>query len=129
MKKIFCVLLTTAMLFGVVIWSQIFVENTLFETSNKISEIVKQIASQQNINEKSTVEMIENLDDFWTKKEHILCLSINHNDLNRIGEQIKRVKVLAEKNEKENCQCELSVLAFYAESYIHVMDIKFENLL
>lgn len=128
MKKIFSVLLTTLFLLSVVIWSQIYSESTLKETSGKIDYIVEHVANIDDINDKKTIELIDDLDKYWTKKEHILCLSINHNDLNKIGEQIKRVKIFMTSNDKENCQCELSVLAFYAQSYIHVIDTQFENL-
>ncbi|HBB44537.1 MAG TPA: hypothetical protein DCZ34_00220, partial [Clostridiales bacterium] len=41
--------------------------------------------------------IIDDLDSFWTEKEKVLCISINHNDLNRVGEQIKKIKVYIEQ--------------------------------
>lgn len=129
MKKIFWVILIGSLLFGIVIWEQIFVDNTLDILSQKIDDITTEISSIENINTEQIINLSADLDDFWTKKEQILCLFINHNDLSKIGEEIKKVKTYIEQNNKDDCEAELDILKFYADSYRHVMEINIQNLL
>ena len=129
MKKIFWVILITVLMFTVLIWEQIFVDNTLDVLAQKIENIETEISVVENINTEKIIGLSEDLDEFWTKKERILCLFINHNDLSKVGEQIKRMRNYIEQDDKEECETELDVLKFYAESYKHVMEINIQNLL
>lgn len=116
-------------MFTVLIWEQIFVDNTLDVLAQKIENIETEISVVENINTEKIIGLSVDLDDFWTKKERILCLFINHNDLSKVGEQIKRMRNYIEQDDKEECETELDVLKFYAESYKHVMEINIQNLL
>ena len=129
MKKTISVLCVTAILLATIIWAQIYVETTLNYTLKQIEVLSQNISNTNLIATENILNFAKNLDDYWTEKERVLCLVINHNDLNRIGEQIKKVVIYIEQNDKDNCEYELITLKFYAESYQHVMDIKFENLL
>lgn len=95
---------------------------------DKIDYISSIISSTDNINTEEIEIGCNEIDIFWTKRERILCLFINHNDLNKIGEQIKKIKVYVRQNNKENCQYELETLKFYNKSYRHVFEINFQNL-
>ena len=95
----------------------------------KVDALNSKIELIETIDTEDILNLIYEIDDYWTEKERILCLSINHNDLSRVGEQIKRVKVYAEQNQKDDCLCELDVLLFYTESYKHVMEITPQNFL
>ncbi len=127
MKKIISVIIISTLLLGAVVVEQIFVQNTLNNLIEKIETLNAQIENSQNIDGDDFVFAISEMDKFWTEKERILCLSINHNDLNKVGEQIKRVQVYLEQNIKEECLVELNALLFYAESYKHVMEITPQN--
>ena len=129
MNKIFWVITITILLFGIVIWEQIFIDNTLDLLAQKIDKITTEISVVENIKTENIINLSNKLDEFWTNKEKILCLFINHNDLSKVGEQIKKVKVYIEQNSKGDCETELDVLKFYAESYRHVMEINIQNLL
>ena len=128
MNKTVTVIIVTILLVALVVIEQIFVQNTLdtmIERSLMLNETIEYL---ENINTIELNNSIEELDKFWTKKEKILCLSINHNDLNRIGEQIKRVKIYILQNKKNECVVEIEALIFYAKSYKHVMEIDFQNI-
>ena len=129
MKKNVLVCLITALLFAIVILEQIFVDNTLTLLMSKIDNLDYEISNTESINTKKINNLASDLDSFWTNKEKIMCLIINHNDLNKVGEQIKKVKVYVLQNDKNNCVYEIETLKFYAESYKHVMEINLQNLL
>lgn len=129
MKKVLWAIIITILLFAIVIGEQIFVDNTLDTLINKIDIVETSISSTETINKQNIIEICDDLDKFWTEKEKILCLFINHNDLNKVGEQIKKVKIYVEQNRKDDCEYELDTLKFYAESCKHVMEINVQNLL
>ena len=128
MNRIVYVIIITVLLFGVVIFQQVFADSTIDELIARIDSLSLKISEQEQINSDQILEISQNLDEFWTEKEKILCLIISHNDLTKVGEQIKRVNSFIQNNDKENCVVELSTLKFYAESYRHVMEINFQNL-
>ena len=129
MKKIISVLVISAMLLTAVILEQVFVQNTLDTLLAKIETFDAEIQKVSDINSQTLLSLGKDLDEYWTEKEKILCLSINHNDLNKVGEQIKKIVVYVDQNNKDDCIYELEILKFYAKSYKHVMEITPQNLL
>ena len=119
----------TLILIGTIIWAQIVAESTLSETSKKIDSLSANIAIVENISTNEIIESINEIDKFWEQKERLLSIIMNHNDLNRIGEQIKKVIVYINQNDKKNCEYELITLQFYMESYKSVIDIRPEHIL
>lgn len=129
MNKIISVIVISALLLLAVVLEQVYVHDTLNKLLNKIDIFDFAITKTDDINSENIIELCKQMDEFWTENERILCLSINHNDLNNVGEQIKKIKVYVEQNKKDECVYELDILRFYAESYKHVMEINFQNLL
>ena len=129
MKKITWVIIITILLFAIVISEQIFVDNCLNTLDAKIDTIYTTVLAQENVDAENVIKLNDDIDVFWTENEKILCLFINHNDLNKVGEEIKRMKVFASQNNKEDFLNELEVLKFYVQSYRHVMEINIQNLL
>ena len=128
MKKIISVIVISLLLLTSVVFEQVFVHNTLDSLLEKIDVLENEIFDTENINSQKNIDFCIKIDDFWTKKEKILCLSINHNDLNSIGEQIKKVIICTQQNKKDECVYELNILKFYTKSYKHVMEISVQNL-
>ena len=129
MKKITWVIIITILLFAIVISEQIFVDNCLNTLDVKIDAIYSTVLAQENVDAENVIKLNDDIDVFWTENEKILCLFINHNDLNKVGEEIKRMKIFASQNNREDFLNELEVLKFYVQSYRHVMEINIQNLL
>ena len=127
MKKIIVVLVITSILIATVILEQVFVQSTLNSLIEQINIFETAISQTEDINTTKINILIDNIDVFWTEKEQLLCLSINHNDLNQVGEEIKRVKAYVKQNDKKECMIELEALIFFANSYKHVMEITPQN--
>ena len=117
MKKTISVLAVTIILIAMIVWAQVVAENTLLDTTKKIDALYQSISLTENINNDQIVNQANELDKFWEKKERLLSLIMNHNDLNRIGEQIKKVVVYINQNDKKNCEYEIVTLQFYMQSY------------
>jgi cell division protein FtsL len=128
-KKIISVFIITILLLATVIVEQVFIDSTLDELVSRIETLNAQIESAESVDTEELRLSIKNLDEFWTEREKILCITINHNDLSRVGEQIKKVRVYIEENNKDDCVYEIDILYFYATSYKHVMEINIQNIL
>ena len=129
MKKTLWAILITILLFGIVIWEQIYIDNSLNTLIVNVNNVDTKITSSNNIDNDEIIELCNNLDNYWTNKEKVLCLFINHNDLSKVGEQIKKVNMLVLQNKKEECVIELDILKFYANNYSHVMKVNIQNIL
>ena len=101
MKKIISVLVISAMLLTAVILEQVFVQNTLNTLLAKIETFDAKIANVTDIDTQTLINLSTDIDEYWTEKEKILCLSINHNDLNKVGEQIKKIVVYVKQNKRK----------------------------
>ncbi|MBQ0017524.1 MAG: DUF4363 family protein, partial [Clostridiales bacterium] len=99
--------------------------NYLIDESYNINQSIK---NSENINTDELKLQIDNFEESWTQKENLLCLVINHKEIERIGEQITKLKVLIDQNKKEEAEYESSLLYFYAESYEHVINTSFQNI-
>ncbi len=129
MKKIIPVTIITILLITIVIMEQVFVHSTLSSLKEKVEDIDFAVKSNSKIDSENILTDINNLDEYWTSKERILCLSINHNDLNSIGEQIKKIKAYINQDKKEETLLEIELLIFYIDNYRHVMGISPQNIL
>lgn len=129
MKKTISVLIITSVLIATIVWSQIVAESALGDTTKKIYALSESISLTEDISSNQIVNQANELDKFWEQKERLLSIVMNHNDLNRIGEQIKKVVVYVTQNDKKNCEYELVTLQFYMQSYQSVIEIRPEHLL
>ena len=103
MKKAISVLAVTIVLIAMIVWAQVVAESTLENTAKKIDALCESISLTENIATNQIVSQANELDKFWEQKERLLSLIINHNDLNKIGEQIKKIVVYINQNDKKNC--------------------------
>lgn len=129
MKKIITVIAITILVLSSVIAEQFFINSTMTTMIDKISALNLEIYQTENIDNENLKNMIYDLDKYWTTRENILRITMNHNDLVRIGEQIKKVEVYIEQNDKENCVYEAETLEYYAKSYKKVFEVNFENIM
>lgn len=128
MKRIITVLCIAIGMLALIIAEQIFVDNTLNTMIDKINLLSTSVASTENVNTQQLNNMIADIDNYWMEREQWLCLSINHNELSKMGEQIQKVKVYIEQNKKDECVYEVDVLSFYAQSYKHVLQLNLQNI-
>ena len=128
MKKIISVIIIALSLIALVVIEQIYIDTTLNGLIDRTKAIQTSVDTNENINSEQILNSINELDEFWTTNEKILCITINHNDLNKVGEQIKKIKTYIEQNNKDDSEYELDVLLFYAKNYQHIMELNFQNV-
>ena len=128
MKKIISFVFITLLLVGAVIFEQIYLNNTFNELIVRIDNLSQQVELNENIDTLQIKNSVDDLDMFWKNAEQVLCFTINYNDLNRIGEQVQRVKAYIEQNQKDDCVTEIEVLDFYATSFKTIFITNFSNI-
>ena len=129
MKKLISVLIAATLLVVMVVLEQVFIHNTFDNMINKIQALDVEISSAEEIKNTAIEEMVDDIETYWINRENVLCLSMNQNELNKIGEQIKKVKVYVEQNNKDDCVYEIDTLLFYVKSFKRIMEITPQNFL
>lgn len=123
------IIIITLALIALVIVEQVFIDNTFNDLEIFASNLKTDIAEQSEISTENITEQIDNLYNFWNVKESLLCLTINHKDLDKIGEQIDKLKTYILEDNKEYAVYELNVLIFYINSYQNITAVSFKNIL
>ena len=126
--RIWIIILITLSLIGLVIVEQIYVTNTIDFMKAQSNEILETIQTNENINSVDFINKINDLDEKWTKKESTLCLIVNHKDMEKVGEQIQKLKVLIVQNRKEEAEYEANLLVYYVDGYEHFISVTFQNI-
>ena len=129
MKKVISVLIVAVLLIVMVILEQVYIHKTFDNMIEKIDALDTEIANVEKIKTQFIIEKIDDIDAYWLERENIMCLSMNQNELNKIGEQIKKVKVYIEQDNKDDCIYELDTLLFYVKSFKKIMEITPQNFL
>lgn len=127
MRRIVWVLVILASLVTIISLEQINVSDTLSGLENRIQTISTKIESLEQVSNIS--EDVDELSDFWDKRESIICLTYNHKDMEKIGEQIKKLQTYVKLNDKNNSILEFNLLAFHITGYEHLVVTSFQNVL
>lgn len=126
--RIWIIILITFELIGLVVAEQIYVNNTIEYMTTSSMEIYDYIQQNDTINTNELIEKIDSLDTNWTEKENTLCLIVNHRDMEKVGEQIQKLKVLIRQNKKQEAEFEAKLLVYYVDGYEHFIAVTFQNI-
>ena len=128
MKKLIISAIIALLLITVVVLEQVYLNNSFSQLEAKVDVLSQQVSLTENINTEQIQNTIYDLEEYWQNTEKVLCMTINYNDLHRIGEQLQRVKAYIEQNQKDDCVAEIEVLDFYAESFRTIFLTNFSNI-
>lgn len=126
--RIWIIILITLGLISLVVIEQIYVNNTIEYMTTSSMEIYDYIQQNETINTEELIEKIDSLDTNWTEKENTLCLIVNHRDMEKVGEQIQKLKVLIRQNKKQEAEFEAKLLVYYVDGYEHFIAVTFQNI-
>ncbi len=129
MKRWLIVVIVAILLSLTVVFSEIYVSNTLNNILLNISVLQNKIENLEDINSQETILLSTTLDEYWKKREKVICLAYNHKDMEKIGEQATKIKMLVLQNDKKACEYELQILKYYVEGYKDVITCNFQNIL
>ena len=126
--RILIILLLTLLLVGLVTVESIFVHSTIDYLKTESISLQTLIRESENIDTKTLQIKLNEFDEKWMEKENVLCLVINHKDMERVGEQIKKLKTLSRQNDKIQAEQEIDLLVYYISGYDHFAKISFQNI-
>lgn len=126
--RIWIILVLTLLLAGLVATESIFVSNTIEYLKTESTEVETLIKENENINTDLITNKLNEFDEKWTQKENIMCFVINHRDMEKVGEQLKKLKTLAGQNNKQEAEQEIDLLIYYINGYDHFAKFSFQNI-
>ena len=129
MKRWLIVLIVALLLAGGVTFSEIYVNQTLNMVLLDIKLLQKNISQSENINTDLNLQISSKINDYWQKREKVICLGYNHKDMEKIGEQTTKIKTLVIQNDKKACVYELEILEYYVKGYKDLITCNFQNVL
>ena len=128
-KKYFHLVIIIVFLIGCCVSEEIIVTNYLKDIDGQVAEIQAYVKDKDKLNTSEILFMVENLDEDWKNKENILCMIVNHKDIEDIGLEIARLKSNIATSQVEDFNASLSLIRFYAKTYHHVMGTNLYNIL
>ena len=128
-KKYFHLLLIIIFLVGCCLVEEIIVTTYLDDIDQQVSEIQAYVKDKEQLNTNELLFLVENLDDSWSKKEYVLCMLVNHKDIEDIGIEIARLKSNLATSQIEDFNASLSLIRFYTKNYHHIMGTNLYNIL
>lgn len=128
-KKYFHLVIIIVFLIGCCVSEEIIVTNYLKDIDSQVAEIQAYVKDKDKLNTSEILFMVENLDEDWKNKENILCMIVNHKDIEDIGLEIARLKSNIATSQVEDFNASLSLIRFYAKTYHHVMGTNLYNIL
>lgn len=126
--RIAIIILLALGLIGMVIAEQLYVADTLKYMQTETEQIKTTIFENNDINSTFLIEKINALDENWKQRESMLCFIVNHKDMEKVGEQIEKLKVLISQNKKEEAEYEAQLLVYYVDGYEHFIAVTFQNI-
>lgn len=125
MKRTWVIFSLAFVLLILAIIEQVFLDGTLTQLAQKGENL---LASIEQSDVATATTLTQELDDFWEQKEKWVCLVINHEDIEQIGEQILRIKNFLQANQVENARQETKLYLFYVEGCQHLLVSSIQNV-
>ncbi len=128
MKKAIHISIIILFLIGICITEQILYQKYFEETTKRVEELRLVAETSTDINTEEIISRTNDLEDYWTKKESVLCTFINHKEIEDIGVEISKLKSAIKENEKHVFVESLNLISFYLKSYEHMIGINAQNI-
>ena len=130
MKRLFAIFFMVSLLLLGGILEIIYIEKSssiLYDITNKIH--ISCEANESNLNNKTNITLIDELQTFWDDAEKKLCLVINYESIKCISETIAKLQIAIEENDKSVAYENIILLKNYSDIIKNVMGFNFHNLL
>ena len=128
MKKAIHISIIILFLVAICLTEQFLYKKYFNETSKKVENLRVIAEISTDINTQEIIDLTNDLEDYWTKKESVLCTFINHKDIEDIGVEISKLKSAIKENEKQIFVESINLISFFLESYEHMIGINAQNI-
>lgn len=128
MKKAINIGIIVLFLIAICAVEQILSTKYLNEVETRVDKIYETFASLEEINNTKLISQMSELENFWTKKESVLCNFVNHKDIEDIGVEINKLHSAINQNDKNQFGQSLNLIKFYLDAYTHILGISIQNV-
>lgn len=128
MKKAIHIIVIILFLILICTFEQVLTQSFLKETNIKIENLIYISNKGFNENIQEINDLTLNLDDYWTKKENILCTFVSHKEIKEIGVEIDKMKSAIKNNEEKIYKESLNLIHFYLTAYQHIIGINIQSI-
>ena len=130
MKRLIAIFFMVSLLLLGGILEIIYIEKSsskLYDITNKIH--ISCEANESNLNNKTNITLVDELQTFWDDAEKKLCLVVNYESIKCISETIAKLQIAIEENDKSVAYENIILLKNYSDIIKNVMGFNFHNLL
>lgn len=128
MKKAINITIIILLLIGICVLEQVLADKYLAEVEKRVDSIYTTFLSVDDINNTQLISQTNELEEYWTNKESILCNFVNHKDIEDIGVEINKMQTATKDNNKDQYYESLKLVKFYLKGYKHVIGISIQNI-
>lgn len=128
MKKFINITIIILLLIAVCVVEQVLADKYLAEVEKRVDNIYENFISLDGINDTKLIAQTNELEEYWTAKESVLCNFVNHKDIEDIGVEINKMQTATKDNNKDQYYESLKLVKFYLKGYKHVIGISIQNI-
>ena len=128
MKKAIHIAIIILFLIAMCTTEQIISQTFLRDTKSKVDELFEISSLSETVNTEEICAKTNELEEFWRKRESVLCTFINHREIEEIGVEISKLKSAVKEDEKHVYLESIMLIQFYLKSYQHVLGINFQSI-
>ena len=128
MRKTINIIFIILFLIAICSTEQILANKYLSEMQTKVTALNEYFLSVDDIADTKLINDTNSLNEYWTKKEEILCNFVNHKDIEDIGIELNKMQTATKNNDKDAYNESLKLLFFYINAYHHVIGISLQNI-
>lgn len=128
MKNIIAVTILTIAVNALCIWD-IFYTKQVFSYMLKQSSAIHETLLTKPIDSEEVGLNIINLDEYWTKRMDVLCVSISRKDLQPISDHLQFLKSSITNNDQESAITYSLLLRYNIEGLKEISGFSFVNIL
>lgn len=116
---------------AVVIWEQIYVNQTFQELSTQVDGLIASVEAcgDDNVDTDENKTKIAAIEDFWLKHERVLCYLVKHTETFQISDAISYAKNFIEFGNKEEVMSALHKLVYLGKVHSYNMGTSLENII
>lgn len=128
MKKFINITIIILLLIAVCVVEQVLADKYLAEVEARVDTIYENFIALDDINDTKLIAQTNELEEYWTAKESVLCNFVNHKDIEDIGVEINKMQTATNNSNKEQYYESLKLVKFYLMGYKHVIGISIQNI-
>lgn len=128
MKRIIGILSIVVILIAICLTEELLVADALNKIKKDSDYLYSLSTNSDSVDTDEILELTEELQDFWKKREMVLCFFINYKDMSEMSNEIVKMVSYSKNNIKEEYTTSLSLVIYYCDTFNHITGINIQNI-